>query len=100
MPLLWYTKAYNAALIIAQERGCDNFIRRCSQSYNVLPAKGDASIPTTRPHLSRPYAARVCGLSVLEVWRPVMPAAYQGRLLFLAWPTIEYRLCHSGWSPR
>src|SRR6266851_904662 len=31
-------------------------IRRCSQSYNCLPARGDASIPTTHAHLSRPYA--------------------------------------------
>src|SRR6266436_3909127 len=25
-------------------------------SYGFVPARGDASIPTTRPHLSRPYA--------------------------------------------
>ncbi len=34
-----------------------HLIRRCSQSFNCLPARGDASIPTTHPHLSRPYAA-------------------------------------------
>src|SRR6266851_1834447 len=32
-------------------------IQICSQSYTCLPARGDASIPTTHPHLSRPYAA-------------------------------------------
>ncbi len=31
-------------------------IRMCSQSYTCFPARGDASIPTTRPHRSRPYA--------------------------------------------
>src|SRR5260370_17356277 len=36
--------------------------RRCSKSF---PARGDASIPTTHPHRSRPYAMGLVLLCVL-----------------------------------
>src|SRR5260370_26916446 len=36
-----------------------HLIRMRSHNYNVLPARGDASIPTTHPHRSRPYAGLI-----------------------------------------
>src|SRR5258707_3175178 len=39
-------------------------IRIGSQSDHYLPARGDASIPTTHPHRARPYAARQVDASI------------------------------------
>src|SRR5260370_3176402 len=40
----------------------------CSQSYSHLPARGDASIPTTRPH--RPYADYRTGRKSISLFPP------------------------------
>src|SRR5260370_13306172 len=52
----------------------------CSKSYKHLPARGDASIPTSRPLLSRPYAVLYNGshirISLLIVQHQHLPQLY------------------------